>query len=293
MKKSRFINKIVGHRLSFFALAISAMFFVTSCEEDLLLFDTPEGFVQLGTPDARNISENAGEAINTVIQLGQPNPNGQTITVSVVGDDTSRYTIVPPINGNGTIEIPAGETSFVIALTPVDNAASDGDSTVTISLTDSNALPIGIGGEGNLRTQNVITIIDDDCPFDIEDWYGSYSSRQIVGAAAEADGPNVTAEAGPAPNTLLLTNLVGAGRQSVIELDNSDPANPRIIHRSTEFGAVFQTFASTGPLYTFAFADQAGDNTFAVCPKTINLAFYRANTASAFNPLYVVKLTKG
>lgn len=292
MKKNRFINKIIGQKLSVFALAISSLFVITSCEEDLLVFDTPEGFVQIGTPAQRNVGESSGQTINAVIQLGKPNPNGQTVTVSVVGDDPARYTVVPQINGTGTIEIPAGETSFVIAVTPVNNFENDGNSNITISLPEANSLPVGIAGEGNFRTQNVITIIDDDCPFDIEEWYGNYASLQTTSFGEFVEGPTVTASAGPAPNTILLTNLFLTGTTAVIELDNSDPANPRVIHRSTEFGAVFQTFASTGPLYTFAFASQAEFNTFAVCNKEISLEFYRANLTSAFNPPYSIELTK-
>ena len=280
-------------KISIFSVCLGLLMLTTSCEEDLLIFDTPDGFVQIGTPAERNVGESTGQTVNTVIQLGKPNPNGQTVNVSVVGDDSNRYEVTPNINGTGTIEIPAGETSFVIAVTPVNNFENDGNSTVTISLTDSNDLPIGIGGEGNFRTTNVITIIDDDCPFDIEEWYGNYGSSQTTSFGEFTEGPVVTATAGAAPNTLLLTNLVGTGRTAVIELDNSDPANPRVIHRSEEFGAVFQTFASTGPLYSFAFASQAAANTFSVCGKVITLEFYRASsTAGAFNPPYSVILTK-
>lgn len=166
MKKNRFINKIIGQKLSVFALAISSLFVITSCEEDLLVFDTPEGFVQIGSPAARNVGEASGETINTTIQLGKPNPNGQTVNLSVTGSDTSRYTIEPQLNGNSSIDIPAGETSFVISVTPVDNVFNDGNATVTISLTDSNSIPIGLAGEGNFRTESVITIVDDDCAID-------------------------------------------------------------------------------------------------------------------------------
>lgn len=171
MKYNRLINKVIVQRLSVFVLAISTMFFVTSCEEDLLVFDTPEGFVQIGSPAARNVGEASGQTINTVIQLGKANPNGQSVTISVVSDDPSRYTIVPQINGTSTIQIPAGETSFTISVTPIDNFDNDGDVTVTFTLTDANTLPLGVGGEGNFRTQAAITIVDDDCAIEVSENY--------------------------------------------------------------------------------------------------------------------------
>jgi hypothetical protein len=171
MKKNRFINKLIGQKFPLFSLAICTLFVLTSCEEDLKIFDTPEGFVQIGSPAERNVGEASGETVNTIIQLAKPNPNGQSVNVSVVGSDPSRYAIDPPLSGNATVNIPAGETSFLIRVTPIDNVFNDGDATVTITLTDSNALPLGIAGEGNFRTSAKITIIDDDCAIDTADTY--------------------------------------------------------------------------------------------------------------------------
>jgi hypothetical protein len=227
MKKNRFINNIVGHRLSLFAFAIATLFFVTSCEEDLLVFDTPDGFAQLGTPASREVSESSGQTINTIIQLGKPNPNGQEVSVSVAGD-ASRFTIVPQISGTGTVNIPAGETTFVIAVTPVNNFDSDGNADITISLVDGD-IPVGIGGEGNFRTQNVITIVDDDCPFDINDFTGSYNveivSQVGFGNPAGSYFSTTTLSLGEEPNTLIDSNFWDFGSPAVITFDPSDPSN--------------------------------------------------------------------
>ncbi|NER11744.1 hypothetical protein SAMN06265375_1057 [Muriicola jejuensis] len=156
----------------YISLIVLAFVALTSCEEDLLVYDTPDGFIQLSA-ESGSITEDAATSIVTQVLLGRgTNESGVTVSFSVTSSDPSRYVVSP---STGTIDIPAGEFSADIEITPIDNFAADGDLDVVIELSSGNSLPIGIGGEGGFNTTRTITIIDNDCPVDINAFVGTFT----------------------------------------------------------------------------------------------------------------------
>lgn len=156
-----------------------------SCEEDPIIFDTPEGFVQLASSSA-SIAEDATDPIVLTVQLGDgSNPNGVNVDFSVTSSDNSRFTVTP---SDGTLTIPAGEFTGEIIITPIDNLDVDGNLDVTVELLESSDVPIGIAGEGNFRTTFTASIIDNDCPTELST---SYTGR-VFAFGAEAPSFNVT-----------------------------------------------------------------------------------------------------
>jgi len=237
---------------------------------------------------------------SATIPVNNTGVSSTDITVEVTTSSTSDRTIAVEIDESSTADIsqytitdftiPAGEytaTATVVGL--YDGLPESGAVNLVLNLSS-------IAGSSDAVIENgVYTVtLERFCPLVIEDFYGIYSAMQsTTDFASVTPGPEVTITAGSEPNTLLLTNLYGAGRSSAILLDYSDILNPAVIHVSTAQEAVYQTFPSTGPLYTFSFDSQAADNTFSTCNKTIRLNYYRANAAGgAYNPPYFVELTK-
>lgn len=260
----------------------------TGCEEQKnIIFDSENGqtMVQFNGSDASiPVDVSAVSTTDVTIAITTVSNVDRKINVSIDDSSTataSQYSITDFI-------VPAGEYSATATVTGNYDALPAAGSVNLVLKLD------GLESGTSTVTNDTYTIkLERFCPLVIADFYGTYTSMQSTSDFASVQpGPEVTISAGPDTNTLLLTNLYGAGRQAVIELDYSDIINPAVIHRSLEFGAVYQTFASTGPLYTFAFASQASANTFSTCDKTIRLNYYRANASSAYNPPYFVDLTK-
>ncbi len=154
----------------YLVLLLIAFVCFTSCEEDLIVYDTPNGFLQVAAETASVTENDPSDVVTTFLYGGSSNVSGITVNYTVTGD-TSRFNLTP---STGSVEIPAGEFSASIVLTAIDNFASDGNEDVVITISDGS-LPVGIGGEGNFSVSKTITIIDDDCPITINDWVGTYS----------------------------------------------------------------------------------------------------------------------
>jgi hypothetical protein len=159
-------------KFSLKVLALGLLIVASGCEEDLLIFDTPNGFLQVNAATGTK-AENDATPIVTTVQLGRSfNDTDLTVSFQVNSSDPARYTFEP---ASGQVVIPAGEFTAEISLTPVNNFDSDGDIDVEIVLLESAGIPVGIGGEGINLANRVITITDDDCPLAINDWVGTYS----------------------------------------------------------------------------------------------------------------------
>jgi hypothetical protein len=155
----------------FLVLAIS-LGFIFGCEEDLLVYDTPEGFIQLSAQTGTITEDNTTPIVTQVLLGTGSNESGITVNFTVTSSDPSRYVVTP---ATGSIEIPAGEFSADISIVPVDNVAADGDLDIVIELSAGNMLPIGIGGESNFNAATTITIVDNDCPVDINAFVGVFT----------------------------------------------------------------------------------------------------------------------
>lgn len=199
-------------------ILVASLGLLTSCEEDLLVFDTETGFVQLSSATGE-IEEAAPSPIVTSVFLGSgENTSGVTVNFSVTASDTSRFTVEP---SNGTLEIPAGQFSADIVITPVDNVLVDGNMDITITLESSTSVPIGVGAEGMEFTSRTITLVDDDCPVDINAFIGTFSVAEVftsgtnegltlAGAFGESYQLEMVAQPGDASGTkLVITNSEG------------------------------------------------------------------------------------
>jgi hypothetical protein len=235
----------------FLVLAIS-LGFIFGCEEDLLVYDTPEGFVQF-TTSSSNTTEDGSPIVATILLGSGSNPSGVSIPFSITTSDASRYTISP---ASGTIEIPAGQFSADITITPIDNLDADGNVNIELAL-GSGSIPVGIGGEGNFLTTSSLTIIDNDCPFDVNEFAGSYDltmtlANGFIYAAGTYEELTTTLQVGTEPNTLVDIDFgyLGASGRTPARV-------PLLFDESTA------TVRVQGSAFTFADGSTVTDATYA------------------------------
>ena len=202
----------------------------TSCDkEGLIVFDTPDGFVQLGGSPATSIGEESGSPVATRVELGMSNPDGISVVFTTQSADDSRYQVLTasPLN------IPAGQTFAEILIQPVDNFDVDGNIDVTLALVSADA-PIGLAGDGLERVSRTITIIDNDCPITIEDWVGTYDVSENF-----TDGGN-------AP--LGLSDFFGEAYQVELSLDPDDISGSKVVINNSDG---FNVYINDGTIMSF------------------------------------------
>lgn len=205
---------------------------VASCEEDLIVYDAGDGFVQVNTTGGQ-VAEASADAVVTTVLLGSgTNETGVTVNFSVSSSDASRFTITP---ANGTLEIPAGEFSADIVFNTVDDLLVNGNLDVTISLDSASAgAGIGLGGEGNESGSRTITIVDDDCPVDLANFTGTFSVFENF-----TDGVN---------SPLGLADFFAEAYQLEIAPDPSDATGTKVIINNS---AGFNVYINDGTVMTF------------------------------------------
>lgn len=204
-------------------ILVCLLLLMSSCEEDLLIFDTPNGFLQVDTATGQK-AENDPTPIITKVLLGRSsNPSDLTVNFQVNSSDPSRYSVTP---SSGQVVIPAGEFTADISLVAVNNFDSDGDIDVEIVLSESQGVPVGIGGEGVNLVKKVITISDDDCPLEINDWVGTYTVFENFTAGVNSP--------------LGLNNFFGESYQMTAALVPGDITNAKVVwNNSPGFNVYF------------------------------------------------------
>lgn len=203
----------------------------TGCEkEGLIVFDTPDGFVQLGGSSATSIGENEATPVVTRVELGKENLNSTSVVFTVQSADDSRYEVLT----SSPIAIPVGQTFAEIMIQPIDNFDVDGNLDVTIALTGASDLPIGIGGDGLERVTRTVTIIDNDCPITIDDWVGTYDVSENF-----TDGAN---------SPLGLSDFFGEAYQVELALDPNDISGTKVVITNS---AGFNVYINDGTVMSF------------------------------------------
>ena len=236
--------------------------FGISCEDlgDDRQYDVGDGFVQLNTATGI-ITEDATDPLITTVQLGSgENSSGVTVDFTVTSPDPSRYTIEP---ASGTLEIPAGEFTADIALSIVPNIIVDGNIDVTIELTGAS-VPIGLVGEGNFGVSRVITIVDDDCPIDIDAFVGTFDVSENFTAGVNSP--------------LGLSDFFGEVYQVELSLAPNDPSGTKVVINNSPG---FNVYIPDGTVMSFLTCD--GEVNFDAGFPTVALFATFAYTASSYD----------
>ncbi|MFY0629124.1 MAG: hypothetical protein JXR05_02015 [Flavobacteriaceae bacterium] len=275
-------------KLIFRSLLLIGLISLNSCEENTNpQFDNVNGqtMVRFVSSSATLPVEPTGVTSQELqVHVTTVSDTDRTVTLEVDASSTAttnQYTM-------NDIVIPAGEYTGVGSIIGnYANLPSSGSVALVVNMTGIS------GGDSSQENATFTLTLERFCPLVIADFYGTYNQwRSFNDFGNEtATGP-ATISAGPVAGTVTITNLYASGRSAVIELDFSNPASPAVIYRSEEFSSVFATFASTGPLYTYGKAEDAPNNNFNTCTKTINLNFFRTNGTSNYTGEYGIVLVK-
>lgn len=220
-------------------------------------------------------SEASAETIKIPVLLaGSSNPNGVDVNFTVTTTaSASAYTISP---ANGVLNIPAGKFVGYIEVTPVNNTAIAEDVVLNFSFAE-NTVAVGLAGQGRENMTTKLTIIEDDCPYDINEFIGTYRAlEEGYVENGEQVYYDVVATLGTAPNTLKLANLWNVNGSTTVTLDFSNPASPRITFTSGEFLYVNPTYGNTFVVdpKDLSTPDLSTPSTFKTCSKEMDLYFY-------------------
>lgn len=152
---------------------ILLLFLCASCEEEAISYEDPPyiGFTTFST----SISEKNESFVIEVANVGPISSSDIVVNYAIESSSTAQegvdYDVVS--GTEGTIVIPAGRQYGSLVITTLDNGMVDGDLNLVMTLTDNNAELNN--GNGDISNTLTISIIDNDCPFDINEVIGLYS----------------------------------------------------------------------------------------------------------------------
>ena len=213
--------------------SIVATLFISCGEQENILFGTSNGFIQFSGTTATVVENSTDPVVLNVIFGGDASQNTSGITVNfeVTSSDAARYSVVP---ANGTLEIPAGQVSAEITLTPLDNLQVDGNVDITVALSNSSSVPVGLGGQGLNFNMVAVTLVDDDCPISINDWVGTYSVDENFTAGRNSPSG--------------LSDFFGEAYQFDLALDPTDTVGNKLIMTNS---SGFNTYIADGTVLAF------------------------------------------
>lgn len=267
-----------------FTLILLVLVCIMGCqEEEKPNLGKNSQWVQFDSEEYAVTENSASPLVVHVLLASDKNPDGVTINYNVTTDNADAFSLEP----SGSVTIPAGEFSADITISPIDNAETDGNKSLTLSL-QGDDIPVGINGEGLLNQSATVTITDDDCALDMKSFEGSYLAKEF-GYCDGCYTVNITYD--ETNNVLVLDNLYETGGTTYIELDNSDPSNPVITYRSKELGGALQVNADYGDVW--ATTPTNNPSSFRTCDNFLDLYFERCVSAGCFNggPVHI-QLTK-
>jgi hypothetical protein len=256
-------NKII-----LFFSVLAATLFMSCSDSENITFDAVNGQTLINFVGATgSVPVNSTGVSSTAVNLQISTVSASERTLTVVIDETStanssQYSLTEFI-------VPAGEYLATGVVTGnYGPLPAIGAVTLVLKVT-------GVSGSESVSDRDTFTVtLERFCPLVIEDFYGTYSVASGFNGAAPSTVVDATITAGPVANTLRITNLHATGRSAIIELDYSDIKNPKVIHRSEEFEAVFQV-AGLGNTFTEDILGDVDKNVFNSCSKEIKLFFYR------------------
>lgn len=266
------------NRLGLLFMSAFALLFTACDEEDgRTTFEGPY-YVQF-TANSASVSEaETSKVIKIEVSNVGPTVNSDITVNYSVGGDAVEGVDYQLLRGatSGQIVIPAGEHFGSIEISTINNDETDGDKTLELTITGaSNGLEAGRGAIG---TKFSVSISDDDCPFDITTFPGTYNVSWVqssgwIWEAGEQTGfvSNLTTTADP--NVFGTDNLLGAtdGGQNDVQIvnlfvddvaetvgiDNSN--GPQEFYKNTSFaqryaiGTGAGDVGTCGPSFSFSY----------------------------------------
>jgi hypothetical protein len=166
-----------SHQLLYiFCLLLLGSVFQACKETEPILFKTSD-FVRFEEPTSSGLESEEIEI--RVIRSTRDMSSDETISYTVsskyvnTGANANATFTIP---NQGQIVIPAGEVEKSITVVTLNDATNDGDREITLTLDfSSSSLTLGYPGEASRQKSHKITVFEDDCPLDLDQFTGTYS----------------------------------------------------------------------------------------------------------------------
>lgn len=290
----------IFNKISLFLITAMAVAFTACDEEDgRTTFEGP--FYVQYTGNSASVSEADTTSI-IKIEVSNVGPTVDSdITVNYTTEGSAEVGVDYEILRGGTpgqIIIPAGQHFGTLELRTINNDETDGDKTLDFTLSSAdNGLEVGRGAIGVTFSLN---ISDDDCPFDIATFPGSYNVSWVqssgwIWGAGENTGfvSNLTTTADA--NVFGTDNLLGAtdGGQNDVQVVNlvvddvaqtvaiDDSNGPQEFYKNTSFlqryvsGTGAGEVGTCGPSFSFSYDVLREDQ--ATVATSVTATYVKAN----------------
>ncbi len=186
LKMKKIINKV--------SILLLSMMILSSCNEndnDVNIYDGDD-FISFGASTSGSLLENDTNSFKITAYASMPEIT-EAFTVSVALESTDAISGVDyvVVDGKDSFSFGPNQHEDTIEITAVDNLNPETDKTITLSLTSaSNSTNIGLPGPDVLAKVFTLTLVEDDCPFTIQElgdalWSGTDSS-------SGSEGPNAS-----------------------------------------------------------------------------------------------------
>lgn len=211
----------------------------TACsDDDTFIYgdETVARFVASGS----TLAENDATAKPIVVVI--------TSSSGVVSGANAKFTVEPfnEAAGNGTTFEVVNETntltfdngiSDTIWIRAVDNSDADGVKQIKITLSEGS-VGLGLPGEAANLSEHIVSINDDDCALDMQNFTGPYNTCEIG-----YQGFDAPVSLGGTANTLIVENLGDWGIGDAILTFDPDVSTSNITIENTQAGVLGGTTA--------------------------------------------------
>lgn len=166
-------------KLSIYLCVLFTALLFTSCEEDLIVYNGENYVIFEGT--SASISESAAARTITVLRSNADDALSAEIGVnSYFANSTSTSADASFSLSSTSISFAAGEFSTTFTITPVDDIDASGAKIVelTFNSLSQSGVSAGFPGASAFNGTFTVTLVDDDCPFDITAFAATFNANE-------------------------------------------------------------------------------------------------------------------
>lgn len=207
----------------------------------------PESSLTTTQDGAASVTNNSTEI--TVIRSSSDVSADLTVNFTITSEFTSTTAFADAgddaastfqVSDDGTVIIPAGKGSASFTITSINDLFSSGNKALTLTITGTSNSNLQLGyKDGGLTSDLSLTIVDDDCPIDIDDWVGTYTVEEAFTTVNDPNG---------------LSFFFGESYQMEFALDATDATGTQVIASNS---AGFDEYMPDGTVIKFVTCDKS------------------------------------
>lgn len=282
MKNYKYLNKALTFVLGAMFLAVSSCdSIIDQTEVDFGKGPVLAQFVQTSTT-ANFLADGTTQTYNIPITIigGNNQPLDRPVEITISADGSSTATAGKEFALNQTtFTLQPGEMVVDAQIEVNTNELDPFDAKTLV-------LKIDASSEGVSEANTTAVVLQAVCELDLNNFVGTYAAdNKYWGEVYEA-----TVEIGPAPNSLLITNVEGYGDDQVLVVLSTDILNPTITYESIAYDKFIYNHGTYGHVWGTTLSPEL--STYNSCDYSLNLEFKRCVSIGCFGGSRVVLMTK-